>query len=258
MHLISAEELLTTPLVGESCDGAHQYALQGYTTGTTLQSAISATKVLTHPSLTNLSGDNYIIVWNTKCQPIQTLKVHMLKYLDGQVADATSANSYLFPMSATWQTANLNGGAIASGTYVLGNHFGGAADLYGADTALMNSPADYSTYEITGTAGNDVLPIGAQCIPGRFRLKGYQISETDFTNAAAQTLTITVPTFTNISSDRYVIVVNETCPALIGPPTDKDQCKKSGWKSFNNQTFKNQGACVSYIEANENAGKVEQ
>jgi hypothetical protein len=30
------------------------------------------------------------------------------------------------------------------------------------------------------------------------------------------------------------------------PPTDKDQCKKDGWKSFNNPSFKNQGDCVSY------------
>jgi hypothetical protein len=31
------------------------------------------------------------------------------------------------------------------------------------------------------------------------------------------------------------------------PPTTKDQCKKDGWKSFNNPTFKNQGDCVSYV-----------
>ena len=31
------------------------------------------------------------------------------------------------------------------------------------------------------------------------------------------------------------------------PPTSKDQCKKNGWKSFNNPTFKNQGDCVSYV-----------
>jgi hypothetical protein len=31
------------------------------------------------------------------------------------------------------------------------------------------------------------------------------------------------------------------------PPTNKDQCKKDGWKAFNNPTFKNQGDCVSYV-----------
>lgn len=29
-------------------------------------------------------------------------------------------------------------------------------------------------------------------------------------------------------------------------PTNKDECKKGGWKMFNNPTFKNQGKCVSY------------
>lgn len=31
------------------------------------------------------------------------------------------------------------------------------------------------------------------------------------------------------------------------PPTNKDQCKKDGYKSFNNPSFKNQGDCVSYV-----------
>lgn len=36
-------------------------------------------------------------------------------------------------------------------------------------------------------------------------------------------------------------------PVLVGPPTDKDQCKNDGWKTFNNPSFKNQGDCVSYV-----------
>lgn len=40
----------------------------------------------------------------------------------------------------------------------------------------------------------------------------------------------------------------ETAPVLVGPPTNKDQCKKDGWMTFNNPTFKNQGQCVSYVE----------
>jgi hypothetical protein len=36
---------------------------------------------------------------------------------------------------------------------------------------------------------------------------------------------------------------------LIGPPTDKDQCKNGGWKLFNNPSFSNQGACVSFVTA---------
>ena len=31
------------------------------------------------------------------------------------------------------------------------------------------------------------------------------------------------------------------------PPASKDQCKKDGWKTFNNPSFKNQGQCVAYF-----------
>lgn len=32
-------------------------------------------------------------------------------------------------------------------------------------------------------------------------------------------------------------------------PTDKDQCKKDGYKTFNNPSFSNQGQCVSFVAA---------
>lgn len=34
---------------------------------------------------------------------------------------------------------------------------------------------------------------------------------------------------------------------IIGPPTNKDQCKNGGWQTFNNPAFKNQGDCVSFV-----------
>jgi hypothetical protein len=33
-------------------------------------------------------------------------------------------------------------------------------------------------------------------------------------------------------------------------PTNKDQCKKGGYASFNNPSFRNQGECVSYVNHN--------
>lgn len=38
-------------------------------------------------------------------------------------------------------------------------------------------------------------------------------------------------------------------------PTAKDQCKNGGWQTFTNLHFKNQGQCVSYVQANEKADK---
>lgn len=36
---------------------------------------------------------------------------------------------------------------------------------------------------------------------------------------------------------------------LVGPPTNKDQCKNDGWKTFNNPAFENQGDCVSSVQS---------
>ncbi len=36
-------------------------------------------------------------------------------------------------------------------------------------------------------------------------------------------------------------------PVLL-TPTDKNQCKKDGWQTFNNPVFKNQGQCVKFVE----------
>ena len=38
-------------------------------------------------------------------------------------------------------------------------------------------------------------------------------------------------------------------------PTSADQCKNGGYTQFNNPTFRNQGQCVSYAQANDHAGK---
>jgi hypothetical protein len=46
----------------------------------------------------------------------------------------------------------------------------------------------------------------------------------------------------------------EPGPALVGPPTSKDQCKKGGWKSFNNPSFKNQGQCIAYVNHHDGKG----
>ena len=67
--------------------------------------------------------------------------------------------------------------------------------------------------------------------------------------APAGTYTIIVTATDNCAvSATNNFSVNVTTP-LVGPPTDKDQCKDGGWKTFNNPSFKNQGACVSFVES---------
>ena len=54
-------------------------------------------------------------------------------------------------------------------------------------------------------------------------------------------------------SQHVIKVTVKNTPGHNGPSTDKDQCKKGGWKLFNNPAFKNKGDCVSYFQSNENA-----
>jgi hypothetical protein len=174
-----------------TCGNEDTYKLAGYSTGENLSEAIAngsgENEPLTQtPSFTELSSDKFVIVWNETCPPAM-LKVHIQKYLDNSLATAQSAQNYQFPMTATWQTANLNGGVSSSGNYVLGNNHGGATDQYGADTASMQAPADYTTSEITN-GDSLVLPYNEACQSGKYRLLGYKYSSISFADAATQTL----------------------------------------------------------------------
>ena len=45
---------------------------------------------------------------------------------------------------------------------------------------------------------------------------------------------------------------NSDSYSQVGAPTDKEQCKKGGWRTFNApRTFKNQGDCIQFV----NTGK---
>ena len=57
--------------------------------------------------------------------------------------------------------------------------------------------------------------------------------------------------FVTVSPSRFFGI---TQVPLIGPATTKAQCKKGGWKTFDNPSFKNQGQCVSYVEHHRSHG----
>ncbi len=51
------------------------------------------------------------------------------------------------------------------------------------------------------------------------------------------------------------VQVNGTTYALaVGPPKSKKECKKGGWKSFNDPSFRNQGQCVAYVNHHDGKG----
>lgn len=60
--------------------------------------------------------------------------------------------------------------------------------------------------------------------------------------------TVLTATNTNLTGDPTTIF-GTTTPPTTGP-TNKDQCKNGGWKTFTHPSFKNQGQCVSSVVRN--------
>ena len=63
--------------------------------------------------------------------------------------------------------------------------------------------------------------------------------------------------WSNDAVNPYKITVIADGPVLVGPPTDKNQCKRNGWRVFNNPTFINQGQCEKYVKDHRDDGKAE-
>lgn len=147
---------------------------------------------------TNLTGDPSTI-YPTSTTSTTTHTVTINKFVEGAQATGSSADFASFTMNATWDAENIGDG---SGQYALG-----ASNTvpYQAMTAEMTEGADYSTSEVmNGT-------VGAVCATGTpFALVGYTTGNT-YAEAASGTPTTTAPSFTNIQSDKYVIVWNDDC-----------------------------------------------
>src|SRR3990167_8140399 len=127
--------------------------------------------------------------------------VTIQKYIDGELATSESAGGDAFPMTGSWD--DPDGLGEGSGAYTLS---ASTTPAYQAVTAELQAGADYSTSEVldgdlvAATCGDDHA----------YELVGYSVGTTSAA-AVAATVSATVPSFTNLTSDQYVIVWNETC-----------------------------------------------
>ena len=148
-------------------------------------------------------------------------KVFIRKFLqtgsgdDTSISQVSSSSTFPdFPMTATWTAPNLNGGQQTTGTYPLGEYFGGAVHKFAAHTAYMAAPYSYTSTEITG-GDSPVVASQDECSPGEFYLVGYKTG-TDVANAESQPTTQD-PEFTDTNGHHVEIVINAKCP-----PTPKE------------------------------------
>jgi hypothetical protein len=151
---------------------------------------------------TNLTGDPSTI-YPTTTPTTHTVTIN--KFVEGAPATGSSADFASFTMNATWDAENIGAG---SGQYALG-----ASNTvpYQAMTAEMTAGADYSTSEVMNST------VAAACATGTpFALVGYTTGDS-YAAAASGTPTTTAPSFTDIQSDKYVIVWNDDCSLPVEP-----------------------------------------
>ncbi len=145
-----------------------------------------------------------------------TVKVTIVKYVGNEMATAESADSNDFQMSATWNAENIGPG---TGTYALSETGFNSPDPYTAVTSDMTTGADYSTSEVMDATTGATCGTEEASSTTPFALAGYTWGDT-MEEAAAGTPSLTPPAFTDLDSDKFVIVWNTDCSAgPVEPPT---------------------------------------
>ncbi len=64
-------------------------------------------------------------------------------------------------------------------------------------------------------------------------------------------------TFSNVTANHTIAATFVANTVVTGGPKNMNQCKKDGWKTFTDPTFKNQGQCVSFVQSHKHAHKTE-
>lgn len=179
---------------------------------------------------------------------------------DGRVlATGGSDNTQTLPYAALFDPATNAWTQVASMHIDRGDHnaallsdgnvlvFGGNSTHNGG---IQNTSEIYNPITDTWSMGPNfpmnvslattiTLPNGDIFVTG-----GRSPSLSSNTEAVIFTSSIITPTLTP------TLTLTPTMTATPTPlpyPTNKDQCKNGGWKTFTNPTFKNQGECVSWV-----------
>ncbi|MDE2399781.1 MAG: hypothetical protein KGL67_02110 [Patescibacteria group bacterium] len=111
-----------------------------------------------------------------------------------------------------------------------------------------------NTFTITASAGADgtISPTGAVVInSGSNQIftitanSGFRVADVlvDSVSVGA----VSTYTFSNVTANHTISASFIVNPVLITGPQSKDDCKKGGWMTFTNPTFRNQGQCVSSV-----------
>jgi hypothetical protein len=128
--------------------------------------------------------------------------VTIAKHVNGEHATIANTNNATFNMVANYQASNVLGGSPGSDPYTISSTGNETPEAYEAKTIPLATGANYGTYETETETCTAAYP---------FKLDGYSIGDT-MSEALLAATGSTAPNFTNLQSDKFVVVWNETCP----------------------------------------------
>jgi hypothetical protein len=135
--------------------------------------------------------------------------------------------------------------------------------LYSGSTLLQTNTAILAKFnaDITGTQFSSPFDVSGTF---DYVTDGYwtNVREVQYGQSIPATKVVATVTLENdqvVTAENLLLTGDPTTiyplPPVTPVLTDKNLCKKGGWKTFTNPSFKNQGQCVSYIQSNAKAGK---
>jgi len=131
--------------------------------------------------------------------------------------------------------------------------------LFNGSTLLQTNTAIMTKFntDVTGTQFSSPFDVSGTFDYGT---DGYwtNIKETEFGQSVPATKVVATVRLasgkvittenTSLTGDPTTVYPDVVVPPVVITPTEKNQCKKDGWETFTDPTFKNQGQCVSYVE----------
>jgi hypothetical protein len=136
-----------------------------------------------------------------------TANVHVVAFVNGSMATASSTGGAFFPISSTWNSTNAGAG---TDIFFLTST---STTPYMVTTADFASGASYSIFSVLGNT------VGAMCngTTTPFALQGYSTGPT-LEAAATSTVSSTEPNFTNLTQTQYAIVWLTDCNTATTTP----------------------------------------
>jgi Ca2+-binding RTX toxin-like protein len=139
----ATENTTGNTVVGATCAANQSFALNGYSSGDTMQAAVSGTQSSTSPTFNNLQGNKFVIVWNVSCAGTTTPPVTV-----------PPANACATPGQAP-AGYTLKNGTSGNDTAVLAPN-----TMYVGKGGNDRVSGGNGNYIVCTGAGNDVITLG--------------------------------------------------------------------------------------------------